>query len=64
MTSYHYEELANSSLETLLEARRLLVDEISNYPGPVSGCDTQFNRLLSDRTRLSKAISVLMSQPF
>jgi len=51
--------------ETHLRAARLAVQaEISAYPTPISGCDAQFNRLLSDRTRIDAALRALSSAPF
>lgn len=31
--------------------------EIADYPGPVAGCDAQFNHLLEERQRLLDALS-------
>lgn len=59
-----YEMSITSALSALEAARDLLIREISDYPGPVSGCDAQFNRLLSDKTRISSALLALKSQPF
>lgn len=52
------------ALEELQTARANLLGEIAEYPTPISGCDAQFNHLLSDRTRISKAIQALESSPF
>lgn len=59
-----YETELEAALETLRAARDLLQQEIAAYPSPISGCDTQFNRLLSDRTRLANAIHAIESRPF
>jgi hypothetical protein len=37
-------------------------DEITGYPGPIAGCDAQFNALLDSRRRLERALAEL-SQP-
>lgn len=59
-----YETAVEDALLTLRAARRSLVNEISAYPRPISGCDAQFNHLLSDRTRISDAINALQNRPF
>ncbi len=38
--------------------------EISGYPGPISGCDAQFNHLLDCRRRLQKARAALARSEF
>ncbi|MEM0907668.1 MAG: hypothetical protein AAGJ94_09915 [Pseudomonadota bacterium] len=43
----------------LIMVRQALNAEISNYPTPISGCDAQFNGLLSDRARVNAAINAL-----
>lgn len=59
-----YEMSLGAALSALRSARDALQSEISGYPGPISGCDAQFNRLLSDKTRISNAIRELESRPF
>lgn len=59
-----YEMALETALCALRSAQTLLIREIAGYPGPVSGCDAQFNRLLSDRTRITNAIRELESKPF
>lgn len=59
-----YEMSITSALLALEAARGLLLREISDYPGPISGCDAQFNRLLSDKARISGALLALKSEPF
>ena len=50
--------------ETALEAaRRALAAEMRAYPGPVAGCDAQFNHLLSERQRIADALAALRSSP-
>ena len=46
--------------EAALEAaRRRLADEIAGYPGPIAGCDAQFNHLLAERDRVNAALAAL-----
>ncbi len=59
-----YEAAVDEALSTLRSARNVLLKEISAYPSPISGCDAQFNHLLSDRTRISDAINALQNRPF
>ena len=59
-----YENHLEVALTSLESARSVLNAEIADYPTPISGCDVQFNRLLSDRTRVEVAIQALQSQPF
>ncbi|MEM7660607.1 MAG: hypothetical protein AAF292_00055 [Pseudomonadota bacterium] len=54
-------DLASGQLRSALSA---LNDEIRGYPTPISGCDAQFNRLLSDRAKIGHALKALESQPF
>jgi len=59
-----YEKILDTAISNLKAARQLLLSEISAYPGPIAGCDTHFNHLLSDRTRISNAIRELENRPF
>jgi len=59
-----YETTLETALSELRTARQLLLQDMANYPSPISGCDAQFNRLLGDRTRLSNAIHALEDHPF
>jgi len=61
---YSYEPALNIALTELQNARKFLIDEIAGYPTPIAGCDTQFNQLLSDRTRIANAIQALENRPF
>lgn len=61
---YPYETSLGTALAELRHARQLLGDDISAYPTPIAGCDTQFNRLLSDRTRIARAIRAIENEPF
>ena len=62
--SLKYERKLEESVARLEEARHLLSSEIQSYPTPISGCDAQFNHLLSDRARISRAIRALQESPF
>lgn len=53
-----------AALGELQAAQSALSKEIAEYPTPISGCDAQFTRLLSDRTRISNAIRTLQDTPF
>jgi len=44
---------ARSDLEAELTR---IKDEIAAYPGPIAGCDAQFNHLLAERQRLLEAL--------
>ena len=59
-----YETALDAALSDLRAARQLLLQDMADYPSPISGCDAQFNRLLGDRTRLSNAIQALEDHPF
>lgn len=63
MTHTHQEYLAGA-LQQLRSARQTLAAEISAYPAPISGCDAQFNHLLSERQKIAEAIAALKTQPF
>ena len=48
--------MAEAALEA---ARQRLSNEIASYPGPIAGCDEQFNHLLAQRNRVSAALAAL-----
>ncbi|MEM8872254.1 MAG: hypothetical protein AAGB10_06330 [Pseudomonadota bacterium] len=48
----------------LAAAQRLLQREISTYPGPIAGCDEQFNHLLAERQKVSAALNSLNQNVF
>jgi hypothetical protein len=48
----------------IVAALRKTNDEISHYPGPISGCDAQFNYLLDCRRRLERAMAALSRPEF
>ncbi len=45
--------------DALRLAQRNVLAEIGSYPGPISGCDAQFNHLLAMRWRLGRALAAL-----
>lgn len=51
-----YLDKARAQLEA---AKRELQAEIAEYPTPISGCDAQFNHLLSERRKVQSALSAL-----
>ncbi|MBL4600033.1 MAG: hypothetical protein JKX93_13775 [Rhizobiaceae bacterium] len=59
-----YQDHLTSALLHLQNAKRVLSEEITHYPTPISGCDAQFNHLLSERQKVSEAICALEAQPF
>ncbi len=59
-----YRAALEVALQELHTAREQLSREIASYPTPISGCDAQFNQLLSDRTRIARATQALESTPF
>lgn len=47
-----------TELQNLLEQERVRVqEEIASYPPPITACDAQFNHLLEQRTRISRALT-------
>ncbi|MEM8855963.1 MAG: hypothetical protein AAGD34_19840 [Pseudomonadota bacterium] len=60
----HYEEDLLRAEKLLRTALDDLSREITDYPSPISGCDAQFTRLLSDRRRINDALYALQSEPF
>jgi hypothetical protein len=48
------EALDWTDLKSRLQTLKAPIDyDIRNYPGPIPGCDAQFNYLLEERTKLS-----------
>ena len=54
-----FEDCVLAARAELAMARQLLQDEISSYPGPIAGCDAQFNHLLAERQKVLTAIQSL-----
>ncbi|MEM7767231.1 MAG: hypothetical protein AAF253_07050 [Pseudomonadota bacterium] len=64
MAKEAYEAALDDARAALEEASAQPRQQIANYPAPISGCDAQFNQLLSDRARISRAIDALKAVPF
>ena len=64
MSQLPYEVELEAAEQALQRARELLAAEITDYPQPISGCDAQFVRLISDRTRIASCLRVIEEQPF
>lgn len=45
--------------ETLQRKLAALNEQIGSYPGPITGCDAQFNHMLEERTALNAALARL-----
>ncbi len=45
--------------DQLTERRSALNEEIASYPGPITGCDAQFNHLLEHRAGLNAQLARL-----
>lgn len=60
----NFEDCLIAARAELSVARRLLQAEISAYPGPISGCDAQFNHLLSERKKIQGALRALEAEAF
>lgn len=59
-----YDACLQAAKTQLATARQLLSDEIANYPGPIAGCDAQFNHLLADRQKITGALAALEAEVF
>ncbi len=64
MAQLPYEDALEAVRERLIAAQDLLRQEIADYPQPISGCDYQYVRLISDRTRIANSLRALDNQPF
>lgn len=64
MTALPYETALQEAEAALLRAKALLIAEIADYPQPIAGCDAQYVRLVSDRTRIEASLRVMEEQPF
>jgi hypothetical protein len=62
--SVRFEDALNGAILSLETAKRLITSEIRDYPTPVSGCDAQYNHLLSKRSQVSKALEALRREVF
>lgn len=54
----------HAAKQHLAEAQHALAEEISAYPTPISGCDSQFNHLLSERARVANALRDIDAEIF
>ncbi len=59
-----FESRIADAAQALLHARQLVADEIRDYPTPVAGCDVQYNRLLSRRSQIARALEALDAEVF
>ena len=64
-------EMTMSTLSPVARAQSAIADalrdinsEITRYPGPIAGCDAQFNHLLDCRRRLERAGAELARPQF
>lgn len=48
----------------LLQADRLIGEDIRAYPTPISACDAAFNGLLADREKVHRALLALSTEIF
>jgi hypothetical protein len=59
-----YQDCLSMARNELQMARQLILDEMRDYPTPISGCDAQFNHLLGLRSSISDAIRALEAPKF
>jgi hypothetical protein len=59
-----YQTLRNRAEAALTSALAHVSREIASYPGPIAGCDAQFNHLLAERRRLTNALNALGEEVF
>lgn len=59
-----YENSLNAATQALRQAQVLIDDEMRRYPTPVSGCDAQYNHLISQRSAIAEALQALGMLPF
>lgn len=53
-------EMSWQAVRTYLEGRRrAVIEEIRAYPGPITGCDAQFNHLTEERRLLNAELARL-----
>lgn len=60
----HFQDNIDAAAQALETARQMISDEIRDYPTPISGCDAQYNHLLSRRTQIARALTALNSDAF
>ena len=59
-----YEDCLTVARNELKVARKMLRDEIRDYPTPIAGCDAQFNHLLGLRSSVTEALRALEAPRF
>lgn len=59
-----YQDHLAKAAEELRAAKNEILDEIRDYPTPISGCDAQFNHLVGLRNAVSIALEALNEPPF
>jgi len=64
MSDLPYENELAAAKAALERAKAELQIEIAEYPQPISGCDAQYVRLISDRTKIASCLRVIEDQPF
>jgi len=64
MSDLPYENELAAAKAALERAKVELQIEIAEYPQPISGCDAQYVRLISDRTKIASCLRVIEDQPF
>lgn len=64
MTCRSAEACVTDAAALLETARNILQQEITTYPTPISGCDAQFNHLISERQKVTNGLAALRDQPF
>ena len=59
-----FEDCLLAAKSELSAAKRIVQSEIASYPGPISGCDAQFNHLLAERQKILSALRALEKPVF
>ena len=59
----HQAHIAKATQE-LRAAKNAILDELRNYPTPVSGCDAQYNHLVGLRNAVCAALDAVSEPPF
>ena len=59
-----YQSHIASAQAALTAAMQDISGELRTYPTPVSGCDAQYNHLVSERNRVLNALAELDRSPF
>jgi len=55
----HTATLLQNARQSLQSAQSALRAEMAEYPTPISGCDAQYNALISEMRRVTEALAVL-----